>query len=389
MRTCEVCSGSQLAQLHRQHFLFPGLAQPVHYDVVACQHCGFAYASDIPDQSALDQFYQSVEHHLHTELPPGLARIHERFFQFVETHADLAPDARILDIGSGMGHFLAHFKRAGYPRLLGLEPSPAAAEQALATYGLEIRSATVDAFVTSERFQLISLCGVLEHIADLRRSLDKIGALLADEGYLFVAVPDAETFGKALPAEPFLEFALEHINFFSAVSLDNLLSANGFEKVTVISQHNDFYDNHYLLALYRKASNAPTPWAADEVAGNSLRRYVELSQQVLRPVQVLAEQLQASAEPVVIWGAGSLTSRLLCDTPLGKANICGIVDRNRNLQGKPLLGVTITDPASLADQADTTVFIASTTYAAQIRNTLVQQFGWRGRILSIATGAGE
>lgn len=389
MRTCEVCNGSEQVHLHRQHFLFPGLAQPVHYNVVACQGCGFAFASDIPDQSALDQFYQSVEHHLHTELPPGLARIHAQFFEFIEAHADVSQDASILDIGSGMGHFLAHFKQAGFERVLGMEPSPAAAEQARATYAIEVKSATVDAFDTPERFQLISLCGVLEHIADLRRSLAKIATLLADGGYLFVAVPDAEAFGRATPAEPFLEFALEHINFFSRMSLDNLMRGNGFEKVAVISQHNDFYDNHYLLALYRKVDTSAASWACDDVAAGSLRQYVELSNQALAPVHLLTEQLRASAEPVLIWGAGSLTSRLLCDTPLGKANICGIVDRNRNLQGKALLGVTIADPSTLATQTDTTVFIASTTYAGQIRDTLVQQYGWRGRILSLATGAAQ
>ena len=385
IRPCEVCSASDQERLHRQHFLFPGLAQPIHYDVVACRACGFAYASDIPDQAALDQFYQTVEHHLHTELPPGLARIHGDFFDFVNGHAALDLDAPILDIGSGMGHFLSHFKRAGFQHLLGMEPSPAAARLAQEIYGLQIKSATVDAFVTDQRFQLISLCGVLEHIADLRSSLAKISALLAQDGYLFLAVPDVEAFGKTPPAEPFLEFALEHINFFSAASLDNVLAANGFEKVTVISQHNAFYDNHYLLALYRKTDQAAARPTVDDVAADSLRSYIARSRQVLGPVEKLAEQLEASGEPVVIWGAGSLTSRLLCDTRLGKTHICAIVDRNRNLQGKPLLGVAISAPDSVLDHPHATVFIASTTYAEEIRNTLIEQYAWRGKIVSLAS----
>ena len=385
MRTCEICSGSQVERLHRQHFLFPGLVKAVHYDVVACCNCGFAYASDIPDQSALDQFYQSVEHHLHTDLPPGLARIHSDFFRFIQANTSLTESAGILDIGSGMGHFLARFKQAGLHNLIGIEPSPAAVELARNIHGVEIRNTTVDAFVTDERFQLISLCGVLEHIADLRSSLAKIADLLTDDGFLFIAVPDAETFGMAPPAEPFLEFALEHINFFSAASLDNVLAANGFEKVTVVSQHNDFYDNHYLLALYRKTTKKVHGFTRDAMAGESLRRYVGMSAEALRPVEEMAEQLKSTREPLVIWGAGSLTSRLLCDTQLAKANIRGIVDRNRNLQGKRLLGVSIAAPDTLADHQDSTVFIASTTYAAEIRNTLLQQYGWRGKIVSLAS----
>ena len=387
VRLCEICGSCTVEVLHRQGFLFPGLAQPVHYDVVTCQACGFCYASDIPDQSALNQFYQAAEHHLHAELPPGLARIHGDFFRFVHGHASLASDACILDIGSGMGHFLHHFQKAGFTDLQGMEPSPAAAALARKTYGLNVHSASVDTFVVSERFDLVSLCGVLEHIADLRRSMESISALLRDDGYLFIAVPDVSSFGRAVPTEPFLEFALEHINFFSAPSLDNLLHACGFEKVAVLSQHNDFYDNSYLLALYRRVAQPSSTIVRDSEAALSLRAYVDLSRQGLQPVGAVAKQLVASQEPLLIWGAGALTSRLLCDTCLGQANICGVIDRNRGLQGKELLNTLITAPDSIGNYQGATVFIASTTYAAEIRETLLRQYAWTGRIITLASGA--
>lgn len=386
-RTCEICGSGNQEHIHRQHFLFPGLAQPEHYDVVACRTCGFAFASSIPDQSALNQFYQASEHHLHTQIPPGLQRIHADFFQFVHQHASLASDAHILDIGSGMGHFLRHFQNAGFQQLLGIEPSTAAAELAHKTYGLEIRTATVDTLAVSEHFGLISLCGVLEHIADLRRSIAKITALLQDDGYLFIAVPDASAFDQAPPAEPFLEFALEHINFFSATSLDNLLRASGFEKVAVISRHNDFYDNHYLLALYRRTLTPSAKPTIDTEAAPSLRAYVHLSRRALQPVEAQATQLEQSQEPLLIWGAGALTSRLLCDTRLGRANIRAIIDRNVGLQGKKLLDIPITAPESAMHHSGATVFIASTTYAAEIRETLLRQYKWSGKIISLAPGA--
>lgn len=359
----------------------------MHYDVVACRACGFAFASDIPGQSALDQFYQASGHHLHAELPPGLQRIHADFFQFVHQHAPLASDVPVLDIGSGMGHFLRHFQRAGFQRLLGMEPSAAAAELARKAYGLEIRTATIDAFAASEGFGLVSLCGVLEHIADLRRSMAKIAALVQDGGYLFIAVPDAATFGQAVPAEPFLEFALEHINFFGAASLDNLLRASGFEKVAVTSQHNNFYGNHYLLALYRRTSARSTKPTIDTAAAPSLRTYAHLSRQTLQPVEAQAAQLEQSQEPLLIWGAGALTSRLLCDTRLGRTNIRAIIDRNADLQGKKLLDIPITAPESVMNHPGATVFIASTTYATEIRETLLRQYHWSGRIINLAPGA--
>lgn len=384
MRRCEICSCGEIELIHRQHFLFPGQATPVHYNVVVCCDCGFAYASDIPNQSALNLFYEESEHHLHVDLPLGLAHIHDNFFEFVRQHSELTEATRVLDIGSGMGHFLSRFKSFGLSNLLGIEPSPAAARLSEEVYGLEVRTETVEAFRPASRFDLVTLCGVLEHLADLKASVRRISALIEEGGHLFIAVPDAVSFGASPPSEAFLEFALEHINFFSATSLDNLMSSVGFEKVAVVSQHNDFYNNHYLLAIYRKASNAPDDPAIDSEAANSLRRYVELSRQALRSVGELAKQLENTGEPLLIWGAGSLTSRLLCDTGLKNANIQGVIDRNKSLQGKQLLGLTISAPESVLEHNGVTIFIASTTYAKEIRDTLIGQYGWSGRIVSIA-----
>lgn len=388
IRPCEICNSRDLDLIHRQHFLFPGQDAPVHYDVVACRRCGFAFASDIPDQSSLNLFYQTAEHHLHTRLPPGLARIHGEFFEFIQTHTvpALSPATRVLDIGAGMGHFLSHFRQAGLRRLLGIEPSPAAARLGKEIHDLEIRTETVDTLALPEPFDLVTLCGVLEHIADLRASLGKIGALVEDGGHLFLAVPDAAAFGSAPPAEAFLEFALEHINFFTAASLDKLLRQAGFTAVRVDSRRNDFYGNSYLFALYRKTreqdASAPTP---DPDAAASLRAYVGLSRQCLSPIADTIAQLVDSGEPLIVWGAGSLTSRLICDTRLGEADIRCVVDRNTALHGRKLLRFPIAAPETIRAQSDFTVLIASTTYASEISATLTGEYGWRGRIVTLDT----
>ncbi len=383
MRPCEICSNIDLEPIHRQHFLFPGQADPVHYDVVACQNCGFAFASDIPDQPSLNRFYQDSEHHLHQELPAGLARIHDDFFEAVRKNVTLSPATRVLDIGSGMGHFLSRFKKAGLHNLTGIEPSPQAARLGREVYDLEIRTETLDSFTPAAPFDLVTLCGVLEHIADLRASLHRINALLKSNGHLFIAVPDAASFGKQPPAEAFLEFALEHINFFGATSLNNLLRQTGFEEVQVESHHNDFYDNHYLLALYRKRSGSVVNEIIhkDNHVTASLKSYITLSRKCLLPVAGITTELADCGEPLLIWGAGSLTSRLLCDTRLGQANIVGVIDRNQALHGRKILGIPITGPEILDRWAGTTVLVASTTYAEEIRGKLLEAYNWKGKII--------
>jgi 2-polyprenyl-3-methyl-5-hydroxy-6-metoxy-1,4-benzoquinol methylase len=385
MRLCEICSDNNLLKLHRQHFIFSNLVEPVHYDVVACQSCGFTFANDIPNQSSLNNFYQESEHHLHTALPSGLEKIHRDFFDFIRSQLLLSEQTKILDIGSGMGHFLQHFKAAGFTSLLGMEPSPAAVQLAQQFYGLDIRSATVDTFDSHDAFELITLCGVLEHIADLRESIRKISTLLHQDGHLFIAVPDVVSFGTTPPAEAFLEFAVEHINFFSTVSLRNLMAREGFVQIAIDSHYNDFYGNHYLLGLYRKKTETQTEIKIDAKASTSIKAYIDLSKQKLQQAIQEIEILVSTQEPVIIWGAGALTSRLLCDTNLSDANIQYIVDRNKDLHGKILNGLSIEAPEIIKDKNGLTIFIASTTYATEIKKELEKQYGWTGKIVTVHT----
>ena len=390
MRSCAICAEEGHTLIHRQEFLFPGQESEAHYDVVACEACGFVFASDIPEQASLNDFYQAAEHHLHaTHLPDGLRDIHADFFDFIQQHAPSSAGTRVVDIGCGMGHFLNHFKTAGFHQLLGIEPSPAAARLARALYGIEVVPDTIDNYQTDETYDLVTLCGVLEHIADLDTAIGKIAALLGPGGTLFVAVPDATTFGQAPPHEPFLEFALEHINFFSQASLDHLLDRNGLQRVHCETHWNGLYRNHYILALYRRATEPSSSsfFERDSTCAESVERYVLLSGQRLAETINMIKPLVESQEPLVIWGAGSLTARLMCTTPLRQANITGIIDRNAQLQGKHLGGIPISSPSSITGHAGATVFIASTSYAKEISDELSTEHAWVGRIISLSASA--
>lgn len=386
MRSCAICGDGRSTLLHRQEFLFPGQPAAVHYDVVACAACGFVYADDIPQQSSLDDFYQTAEHHLHaTRVPEGLRVIHADFFDYVRRYAPISANSSVLDVGCGMGHFLNHFKAAGHARLRGIEPSPASVRLARELYGIEVVAGTIDTYQTSETYDLVSLCGVLEHIADLDAAVRRIAALCADAGSVFIAVPDAGTFGDAPPHEPFLEFALEHINFFTRATLDDLFARHGFVPIHCETHWNDFYRNNYILGLYRRAAgHAGTSSACvDQTGRSSVERYVAMSKARLAATVARIEPLVASREPVVIWGAGSLTARLMCTTPLRQANIVTVIDRNPQLQGKSLGGIRISPPAAISAYPDATVFIASTSYAREIAEQLVNEHHWTGKTISL------
>lgn len=380
-RDCQICAGEESQLLHRQPFMLAGDLQ-THYDVVACVRCGFMYADEIPSQRDHDAYYESSGKHVYDRgVPAGLSAIHRSFYDFISEHTSLAKAGDgVLDIGSSMGHFLNLFKQAGVGRLQGIEPSMAARELAAETYGIDVAACTLERFEPERPFALASICGVLEHIVELRAALEHTRRFLPEGGLLFVAVPDAAAFGRKPPREPFLEFALEHVDFFTQRSLDNLLANAGYVPHAYASKHNDHYDNHYILALYRKEARTEPRWQADHEGPQQMRRYVAACEQRLEGVRRTIDACVESKEPLAVWGVGSLTSRLMASTRLGAANIVQFIDRNPALQGTKLRGVPVTDPESLRGK-NHAVFVASYVFGKEIERILREDFRYAGRII--------
>jgi len=367
-RNCPACLGAQQVSLHRQSFVRPGLDQSISYDVVACPDCGCAYATNLPDVTASADYYAGASHHLHAAgLPQGLAEIHEQFFTHITQHArEIETGSAIIDIGAGAGHFLHRFQVRGFTDLTGLDAARAAGAEAARLYGIPVLSTDIAEFVPVREYDLACLCGVLEHLAEPGRVLEAVARRLRPDGLLFVAVPDADQFSKGERIEPFQEFALEHINFFSRASLDRLLGRHGLIPVSYESRYNGFYRNHTLMGLYRKQAqydgHAPSfsSWQA-------LQDYIAYSRRRLTELEARLRTQIDSGEPIVVWGVGELTMRLLATSRLREANIVGFVDSHPRFHGKRLLGIPVHAPEWLSGQGDVTVWVMSYVYAGEIR----------------------
>lgn len=384
-RCCAVCHTENKLHLHRQFFISPGIASSLHYDVVECRQCGFFFADALPAEDALNAYYAASGHHLHVELPQGIKEIHAGMYQFVRQHLVLNSESRVLDIGSSMGHFLNYFKQDGITRLIGIEPSMEAASLAHQHYGIEVLTTPFADYQAETCFDLISLCGVLEHLLKPDQVLAKIRGMLSEEGRVFIAVPDADSFGSIVSDEPFLEFALEHINFFGRQSLQQLFQINGFEVLNCESIYNHFYNNNYLYLIARKALSTQSLTSLDSngVTHESVGRYIAQSKARLADIDELFDSVIAQQQKLIVWGAGSFTRRLCATTRLAEMDILGFIDKNTGLQGKHLLGKSIQAPAWLADKTDHTVLIASTTYADEICDELIKRYHWQGDILTL------
>jgi len=372
-RNCAICRSDQKRILFQQQFSKLSSGSLMNgYDVVVCQSCGFTFADNIPDQKAFDLYYREMSKYEHEDRSGLPSEFETRQFpelaQFIQRHIS-SLDARILEIGCANGGLLNALKQSGYKNILGVDPSPICAQNAKQLYQIEVlTSALSDVKVETNPFDFIILVAVLEHIKDLDGALIKLANLLSPTGRIYIEVPDATQFTLS-PDAPFQEFSIEHINFFSPISLANLLGAYGFSEVfsTQISyDQTDTHTGYAIRIVFQKnnINNTFTP-SLDRDSELGLKNYIEASQKVENRIHKTINEIVDSHQRLIVWGVGTHTQRLLATSRLKEANIIAFVDSNSNYQDKQINGVAIINPQRLISTNDS-ILVSSRIFQSEI-----------------------
>lgn len=143
---------------------------------------------------------------------------------------------KLLDVGCGEGTFLLAAARAGW-EVSGVDINPKLAQK----QGLKVYSQLSD-IQDSTSFDCITLWHSLEHMHEPQEILKKIKKILAPNGLLIIAVPNAKGWQAKLFGKYWLHRDIpRHLYHFGSQSLLRLLHSYEFEIVK--SRHQEFeYD---------------------------------------------------------------------------------------------------------------------------------------------------
>lgn len=386
-RKCEICGSKKINVLHKQKFILEN-NYLFNYDVVACKKCGFVFASNLPSPKKLEKFYKKnikyAYQHDYGILPDYAKKLHLESFNMIDRYLKQSnikfdkSTLSVLDIGCANGYLLSLFKKKGYKNLLGIDPAPDCSLMAKKLYTLKVLPLTLSEYKSETKFDLIIFASVLEHMNELQNNIKKATMLLKDDGVIFISVPDGNNFGKIF-REPFLEFSIEHINYFTRTSLMNLLLKHHLKNIKYNSLSVDLYGGYALNSLWKK--NKQLKKIIPDISGkNIIENYIKSSRQKLNNIDRKIKKIIFSKEKIVIWGVGSLTSRLLATTNLKKTNIQFFVDSNVNMQGKKISGFAIKSPEVLRNKK-ITIFVSTYIHKGEIKKVLVNKFHYKGKII--------
>jgi len=204
-RHCRICQ----AVAQRRIAGLEGFRAGTSFDIYECAGCRCSFSDP---QDADPGIYREI--YLHSEILIGYDR-YRAYYRAVKAQAsplaflaDLedcywfvadylrrnvdAGKARLLEVGSGLGYLTYSLHRAGYD-VRGVELSPVAVEDASKQFGALYRCR--DALTLAdegERFDVVFLTEVVEHLADPASFLRRLAALLAPGGVILVTTPNKD-----------------------------------------------------------------------------------------------------------------------------------------------------------------------------------------------------
>ena len=392
-RACGACGSTGNTVCHHQRFIVPnGYPLPSDYDVVVCRRCGFVYADPSATQGDYDRFYceWSKYNDSATATGSGVSPYDAARLSTVATDLVRALPSRaasILDAGCATGGLLTALRDVGFTAVAGLDPSPRCAA-ACRERGFEAYVGWVSAAaapVNLPKFDCVVFSHVLEHIYDIPAFFNSARGLLAPGGYLYLETPDATRYDDYLYA-PFQEFNTEHINHFSARSLENAARRFGFQPILVeqkVIQTGEDTLYPAVFGIFRDNGEAPNEHAVvcDQELPSRIATYIRHSAEQMEKINHhLAGELR-NVERVMVWGVGQLAMKLLALPCLDHVQLCALVDNNPIFRGKTLAGAPIVGPEQIAGTTEP-IIITTLLHGDEI-SAQIRRLGFRNPILSL------
>lgn len=260
----------------------------------------------------------------------------------------------------------------GYYNLTGLDPSSTCVSYIKKAYGIRAIQGGISNLVSAndlfptEKFDLIILSHVLEHLIDLHGAIEILTNKLNDGACLYIETPDAQNYGN-YPVVPFYYFDCEHINHFDINSIRNLVEPKGLTYVSGINKSfsvskKDIYPA--VAAIFRREPPVNDRYILyNDQAKRSVIEHICDSKCLLESQKQFP--IVEKTEKVIIWGAGSYAMRLLGDGLIEDSNLVAFVDNDSKKHGSTFCG-KIVGGADLLQGNEYTVLVCSALFSQEI-----------------------
>jgi len=228
MQKCIICDSTEWEDLYRIG----------HFKLVRCQECGLVSRYPLPTREELINLYSREYFASGRPIEIGYrdyAEMKEVFYRRFRHYLDLVErykkKGRILDFGCACGFFMELARGNGWEPY-GLDISSYASDYGKNILGLNISTGFLEEARFQERFfDAVTLWDILEHLSNPREGLEEVNRILKNKGYIFITVPNMDSWIRKLMGKRWFGFNKidEHLFYFSPRTMRLLLEKTGFE----------------------------------------------------------------------------------------------------------------------------------------------------------------
>lgn len=221
---CKLCGNTNLKLV----------VQAEYFQILECNICKIAFTNPppvIPDYVNMD--FHSGEDKEKAEKLTYIQDLHPDWQMLIRMQAKMIvdnfdKDAVILEIGCGEGILMDEVRKLGFKNVQGIEPSTSAANRAIKK-GFQVANTYFDEGVTGQKFNLVMLSHVYEHVDELYGFIEKITGVLKDSGSIMLTQTNYKAILPRFRKEKWYAWVPDqHFWHFTPAGLKKLFKKFGF-----------------------------------------------------------------------------------------------------------------------------------------------------------------
>lgn len=263
METIAVCPVCDTNQFTNVLICKDYLVSNQNFTIQQCNQCGFKLTNPRPDASTIGSYYKSDQYVSHNDTGGGLINSVYRLVRNYTLQGKVnlinkltGRVGEVLDIGCGTGSFLLASQNAGW-KISGVEPDADARKVAEVKLNTSIKE-SLEQIGANQKFDVISMWHVLEHMPDLNKVVSQLYSLLADKGTVVIAVPNCASYDADYYKSYWAAYDVpRHFHHFTPDTITALFKKHGF---VLAEQKQMPFDAFYISMLSSKYRTGKTDY---------------------------------------------------------------------------------------------------------------------------------
>ena len=205
------------------------------FSIDECQKCYHLFTNPRPTVQNIGNYYDSAAYVSHSDTDQGIIN---KLYKVVRKATlskknsfvrSLSPQgSALLDVGCGTGYFLESCQKSGW-EVTGVEQDPRTRKKAEEKINKKVFQ-NLEEVPEYNKYDIITLWHVLEHLYDLHKSIQKISSLLTDQGKIIIAVPNPDAYDAVFYQKYWAAYDVpRHLHHFRQNVLEELVGRNGLK----------------------------------------------------------------------------------------------------------------------------------------------------------------